>query len=263
MNKNEFEQFLNERAKESEIELSKENTEKLYIYMNNLLEWNERINLTAINDEKDIIVKHFIDSIFVNKFVDGNRLLDIGSGAGFPGIPLKIVNDDLEVTLVDAVNKKVKFMQDSIEKLQLKNIESLHARAEDLAHDNNYREQFDVVVSRAVSNMSTLVEYMLPFTKVGGKCLCLKGPNYEEELEISKNAIKKLGGKISNVISYSFPCISHLQDVAPKNGCKNPLQETVTKNDVINRYIIVVDKIHTTEQIYPRKQGKPLKEPIR
>ena len=205
--------------------------------MQNLLEWNKKVNLTAITDEKDIIIKHFIDSIIINKEIEGNTMLDIGSGAGFPGIPLKIINNKMNVVLLDAVNKKVTFMNDTINKLDLKNIIAIHGRAEDYAHDDNYREKFDIVISRAVSNMTTLVEYMLPFVSVGGKCLCLKGPSVQEELDSARNAIKILGGKIDKVCEY-----------------------TVENNE---RTLIIISKEKNTEQIYPRKQGKPLKEPLR
>ncbi len=236
MNKDEFGKFLMQKAKENDIELSKEMVSKFYLYMNNLIEWNEKINLTAIKNEKDIIIKHFIDSIVINEYADGDRLLDIGSGAGFPGIPLKIINEKMEVDLVDAVNKKVNFMNDSIEKLNLKNIKAMHVRAEEMAHERKYRESYDIVVSRAVANMSTLVEYMLPFVKVGGRCLCLKGPSCEEEINVSKNAIRKLGGQISKVIEYK-----------------------IEENE---RCLVVINKVINTEQTYPRKQGKPLKEPL-
>lgn len=236
MNREEFKSFLIQKASENNIQISDEAVEKFYLYMKNLIDWNQRINLTAIKDEKEIIIKHFIDSILVNKYIDGDRLLDIGSGAGFPGIPLKIVNRDLGVTLIDSVNKKVNFMKDSIDKICLENIEALHVRAEDLAHEREYREQFDTVVSRAVANMTTLVEYMIPFVRVGGKCLCLKGPNCEEEINSAKNAIRKLGGKIEEVIEY--------------------------KVDDNERCLVVINKIKNTEQTYPRKLGKPLKEPL-
>ncbi len=236
MEREEFHKFLLLKLEENNIKINNDDVNKFYLYMNNLLEWNQKINLTAIKSEKDIIVKHFIDSIIIDKYVNGNEVLDIGSGAGFPGIPLKIVNDNLNITLIDSVNKKVNFMNDSINKLKLKNIRAIHVRAEEMAHEKMFREKFDIVVSRAVANMSTLVEYMLPFVKVGGKCLCLKGPNCEEEINLSKNAIKKLGGKIEEVIEYK------LED-----------------ND---RCLVIIDKIKNTEQIYPRKQGKPLKEPL-
>ena len=168
--------------------------------------------------------------------INGNKILDIGSGAGFPGIPLKIANSELNVTLIDAVNKKVTFMNDTVDKLKLENIIALHGRAEDFAQDKNLRENFDTVISRAVANMSTLVEYMLPFVRIGGRCLCMKGPNSEEEIDASKNAIKKLGGRIEEIINYK-----------------------VEENE---RCLVVILKEKTTEQIYPRKQGKALKNPL-
>ncbi len=237
MEEKEILQFFKEKLSENNIEVSNEKLEKFILYMKNLQEWNTKINLTAIKDEKDIIIKHFIDSIFISKYLDGKRVVDIGAGAGFPGIPLKIFDDDLNITLLDAVNKKVLFMNDSITKLDLKNIIALHGRAEDYAHNKEYRECFDVATSRAVANMSTLVEYMLPFVKVGGSCLCMKGPNSEEEINEAKVAISRLGGHIEEVINYS------LED-----------------NE---RCLIVIKKIKKTEQIYPRNQGKPLKNPIR
>lgn len=229
--------FLKETALKYDISISEFELEKFYLYMMNLLEWNNKINLTAIKDEKEIIIKHFIDSIIINKYIIGKKIIDIGSGAGFPGIPLKIINEDLDMLLVDSVNKKVNFMKDSIDKLGLKNIEAIHVRAEELAHEAEYRERFDIVTSRAVANMSTLVEYMLPFLKVGGKCLCLKGPNSREEIEEARGAILKLGGNIGEIIEYSLE-----------------------END---RCLVVIHKLKNTEQTYPRKQGKPLKEPLR
>lgn len=229
--------FIEEKSKEIGIDLSKTEINLFYSYMQNLLEWNKKVNLTAITDEKDIIIKHFIDSIIINKEIEGNTMLDIGSGAGFPGIPLKIINNKMNVVLLDAINKKVTFMNDTINKLDLKNIIAIHGRAEDYAHDDNYREKFDIVISRAVSNMTTLVEYMLPFVSVGGKCLCLKGPSVQEELDSAQNAIKILGGKIDKVCEY-----------------------TVENNE---RTLVIISKEKNTEQIYPRKQGKPLKEPLR
>lgn len=236
MSEQEFKKMLIQSGEENNIEISENEAEEFYLYMKNLIEWNNKINLTAIKEEKDIIIKHFIDSIVISQYINENKVLDIGSGAGFPGIPLKIMNKDLDVTLIDSVNKKVTFLKDTIEKLKLKNIEAFHIRAEEMAHEKTHRETYDIVVSRAVANMSTLVEYMIPFIKVGGKCLCLKGPNSEEEINSSKNAIKKLGGKIEKIINYK-------------------LEEN-------ERCLIIISKIKSTEQTYPRKQGKALKEPL-
>ena len=158
--------------------------------MKELLEWNEKINLTAIKDEKEFVVKHFIDSLTIANLVSDNaKVIDIGTGAGFPGIPLKIVKDSIEITLVDSVNKKVMVLQDVINKLGLKNIDAIHTRAEDIAHKTEYRDCFDIATSRAVSNLTTLVEYLLPFVKVGGKVLCMKGPNCDVEIQDAKKAI--------------------------------------------------------------------------
>jgi len=211
--------------------------EKLFFLMNNLLEWNNRINLTAIKNEKDIILKHFVDSIYLKKYLNG-KVLDIGSGAGFPGIPLAIINDKLLFVSIDSVNKKISFQKDTIDKLNLENIESIHCRAENLAQDKKYREKFDFVVSRAVANMTTLVEYMIPFLKIGGKCLCMKGPNAEEEIEEAKKAIKLLGGKIEEVKEYK---------ISEEN----------------ERTLVIITKMSETPKEYPRGQGKPIKNPIK
>ena len=220
-----------------DIQINEEEIEKLHIYMKNLLEWNKIMNLTAIDDEEEIIVKHFLDSIIIHKYLVGKRGVDIGSGAGFPGIPLKIIDNELNILLVDSVNKKVNFMNDCISKLGLINIEAIHNRAEEIGQNSEYREQFEFATSRAVANMSTLAEYLIPLVKVGGKIYCLKGPNIEEELNEAKVAIEKLGGKIEKVEKYS-----------------------IENNE---RTLVIISKIKNTEQTYPRKMGKPLKEPIR
>ena len=202
MDKENFIKIMKQKLKENKIDLTDKQIELFYLYLMTLNDWNTKINLTAIKNEKDIIVKHFIDSIAFKDKIEGNRIIDIGSGAGFPGIPLKILMPEKDITLIDSVNKKVMFMNNVIQLLDLKKIESLHVRAEDLAYDKNYREKYDIAVSRAVANMSTLVEYMLPFVKIGGKCICLKGPNCNNEIEDSKKAIKILGGKIEEIIPY-------------------------------------------------------------
>ncbi len=237
MDKETFVDFMNKYNSKYNINISAESINQLYIYMKNLLEWNKVMNLTAITDEEDVIVKHFIDSLYVRRFIEGTKGIDIGSGAGFPGIPLKVSDKELEMILVDSVNKKVNFMNDSISKLDLKNIEAIHARAEELGQDNKYREKFDFAISRAVANMSTLVEYLLPLVKVGGKVYCLKGPNVEEELNVAKNAIRILGGKVEEVKTFS-----------------------IENNE---RCLVIISKIKNTEHLYPRKMGKPLKEPLR
>lgn len=236
MNEEDIKNSINNIFYKNDIEITSKQIEKLYLYMENLMEWNKKINLTAIKNEEDIIVKHFLDSVIIKDKIFENKILDIGSGAGFPGIPLKIMNDELNVTLIDAVNKKVNFMNDTIQNLKLKNIFSIHGRAEEFGHMIEYREKFDTVISRAVANMSTLVEYMLPFVKPGGKCLCMKGPDCEEEINNAQNAINKLGGKIEEIIKYR-----------------------VEENE---RYLVVILKVKNTGKLYPRLQGKPLKSPL-
>ncbi len=208
-------------------------------YKKLLISWNEKINLTAITDEDQIVLKHFIDSLTISKFIDDNsRIIDVGTGAGFPGIPLKIYNDTLKVTLVDALNKRIAFLDEAIQNLKLNEICAIHSRAEDLARVNGQRECYDYAVSRAVANLSTLVEYLLPFVKVGGECICMKGPNIEDEIDNSKNAIEILGGKIEKVEGLVLP-----------------------DSDMI-RNIIIIKKIRRTDFKYPRKAGIPVKKPL-
>lgn len=237
MEYNEFKNIVLEDLKYINKEIKEESINKLYLFMNNLIEWNKNINLTAIKDEREIILKHFIDSIYISDLIKG-KVLDIGSGAGLPGLPLKIIDENLELVSIDSVNKKINFQLDTIKKLQLKNIEALHVRAEELAHDNKYREKFDFVVSRAVANLSTLSEYMIPFVKVGGKCICLKGPNCEEEINDAKNAIRLLGGRIESVKEYKI-------------------------SEEIDRTIVIIYKEKNTNILYPRGQGKPSKNPLK
>ncbi len=233
----EFKSFFQEELKKNCLTLEVD-FEKFYRYMKELLAWNEKINLTAIKDEKEFVVKHFIDSLTIANLVPENsKVIDIGTGAGFPGIPLKIVRNDIEITLVDSVNKKVMVLQDVIEKLNLKNICAMHTRAEDIAHKIEFRESFDIATSRAVSNLTTLVEYLLPFVKVGGKVLCMKGPNYDIEVENAKKAISTFGGKIVDTVSMNI-------------------------DSELERHIVIIEKISNTPKKFPRGQGLPLKKPL-
>lgn len=235
----EFENIFKKECEKNNIELQKYEISKFYKYMLGIIEWNEKINVTAITDEKEFLEKHFIDSLTINKYLNkGKKLIDIGTGAGFPGIPLKIANPDLEVTLIDSVNKKLNVIREVSEEVELDKLEIVHTRAEDLANKLEYREQFDFATTRAVSNLSTIAEYMLPFVKIGGKAICMKGPNYEEELEQAKKAIHILGGKVEKV-------------------------ESLRLGEDNERNIVIISKISKTAAKYPRGQGKPLKEPIR
>ena len=238
MNLKEFNQIFEKECKKNNIKILEEKNEQFFQYMNLILEWNEKVNLTAIKDEKEFIVKHFIDSLTIDSLItDSKKLLDIGTGAGFPGIPLKINNPDINVTLIDSVNKKIMVLNDVIEKLGLEKTEALHVRAEELARENDYREKFDIVTTRAVSNLSTISEYMLPFVKIGGETICMKGPNIEQELKEAKNAIQLLGGQIEKIEKFNI--------------------------DDFERNIIIIKKVKNTNKKYPRGQGKPAKEPIK
>lgn len=239
MNIEEFSKELTKLASKIEIELSLDEIEKLYKFMNLLLEWNEKINLTAITEPEDIILKHFVDSITIKKYIKSeNKVLDMGTGAGFPGIPLKIISSDTNFTLVDSLNKRIIFLNEVCDKLKLDKIENIHSRAEELAKNKKYREQYDIVTSRAVARLVSLVEYMLPFVKVGGRCICMKGSNVDEELIEAKKAINVLGGEIEKVDKFLLP------------------------NSDIERNIVIIKKIKNTSSKYPRKPGTATKQPI-
>ena len=227
------------KLKEFNIEINEEQIKSFEKYMNLLLEWNEKINLTAITQPDEVKLKHFVDSLTVLKYInDDDKVIDIGTGAGFPGIPLKIMKGNTKITLLDSLNKRINFLNIVIETLILRNIQAIHGRAEEIARNKLYREKYDVTVSRAVANLSTLSEYMLPFVKVGGKCICMKGANVNEEIEKAKNAIKELGGEIERVDNF------YLSD-----------------NDN-ERNIIIIRKVKETSSKYPRKAGMPSKEPL-
>lgn len=239
MELNEFCKEIEKKSSKIDINLDNEICNKLYNYMNLLLEWNEKINLTAITDEKEIILKHFIDSFTINKFINsGDIMLDIGTGAGFPGLPIKIIRPEVDVFLMDSLNKRINFLNEVIESLQLKNIEAFHSRAEEMAKNNKFREKFDVVTSRAVAKLNILLEYMLPYTKINGKCLCMKGPNIEEEIKEAEKALKILGGEIEKI------------------------EKIILPDSNIERKIIIIRKKSATPLKYPRKAGMPTKEPL-
>lgn len=239
MDKKEFYEIIDKYAKELQIELNENQKEKFYLYMNLLIEWNEKINLTAIVEPKEVILKHFIDSLTISKYIEKNSYVaDVGTGAGFPGIPLKILREDLNIVLVDSLNKRINFLNEVIKELDLKKIKAIHSRAEEFGQNREHREKFDIVTSRAVANLSTLSEYLIPLVKIGGKSLCMKGPEIEEEINNAKKAIKILGGIISNVYQFNLP-----------------------QSD-IQRTIVEINKIKNTEKKYPRKAGTPAKEPL-
>ncbi len=189
----------------SEIKPTKQIVDNFIKYYNLLIEGNKICNLTAITDEDGVVEKHFYDSIFPQKYFSLNaKVLDIGAGAGFPSIPLKLVRNDLSFTLLDSLNKRINFLNNTIQTLNLKNIEAIHGRAEDFAKLSDYREKFDITTARAVANLKVLSEYCLPFVKVGGQFIAYKSGNCEEEINEAKQIIFELGGKISKVIDYNI-----------------------------------------------------------
>lgn len=223
--------MLKDLSRKLNIDLTNEQVEQFEGYQNLLLEWNEKINLTAITEENDIIIKHFIDSMTVSKYFKGNdKVIDVGTGAGFPGVPLKIVDKTLKITLLDSLNKRINYLNDVIEKLRFDNVETIHGRAEELSRNSKYREQYDVATARAVANLKTLSEYCLPFVKVGGYFVCMKGSDIEEELSNAKSHIEVLGGKIEEIESFVLP------------------------DTDMKRNIIVIKKIKNTDKKYPRKK---------
>lgn len=217
------------------IILSEEKKEKFSLFYNILKEYNEKFNLTAITEEKEVYIKHFIDSLLGEKCISGKKMIDIGSGGGFPAIPIKILKDDVFLTLVEATGKKCEYLKILSEKLELKNVEVINARAEELAFNKNYREKFDVCTARAVAKLNILCEYCLPYIKVGGEFVAFKGVA-TEEIKEAENAVKTLGGVIKKVERFDL--------------------EGATRD------IVLIEKIKPTEIKYPRSNGKIRKNPL-
>ena len=234
-----FKKELKSQCSKIKVNINDGQVLKFYKYMNMLIEWNEKINLTAIVEPKEIILKHFIDSLTVcNDINEGSSVADIGTGAGFPGIPLKILRPDIDVTLMDSLNKRINFLQIVIKELELNGIVAIHGRIEDFGKNKDFREKFDYSVSRAVANLSVLSEYMLPLVKVGGKCICMKGSSVDEELKKANKAIDILGGKLYDVNKFFLP------------------------DTDMGRNIVIIKKEKNTPSKYPRKPRIPNKEPI-
>ena len=232
--------YFKDSAAKMGIELSDLQLEQFNTYYEMLVEKNKVMNLTAITEFEEVVQKHFLDSISLIKVEKLNQdisIIDLGTGAGFPGIPLKIAFPELEICLADSLNKRVLFLNEVIEELELKKISAVHGRAEELARQKGYREQFDLCVSRAVANLSTLEEYCLPFVHIGGKFISYKSGEIEEEVQESKKACFLLGGKLKEV--YKFD-----------------LEES-------KRSFVVVEKVKTTTKTYPRKAGTPSKMPLK
>ena len=226
-----FEEKLDSKLKENQIYLSQDQLYKFKIYYKLLVEYNNKFNLTSITEEDDVIVKHFLDSLLGAKFVNRGRVIDVGTGAGFPGIPLKIMNNDIDLVLVDSVKKKVDFLQILVSQLDLKGVECIHSRIEDLAHEPDYREGFDFCVSRAVAPLNVLAEYMIPFLKVGARAYAYKSQQLDEELDKAKYGIMKLCGAVSNTYTYNI-------------------------NDM-DRKLLEIKKVSATPKEFPRGKNLP------
>lgn len=223
------------------IVLNDTQKEQFHRFYEILVEWNSFMNLTGITEYEEVNEKHFVDSVSLVKAVDLSKVktvIDVGTGAGFPGIPLKIAFPHLEIVLLDSLNKRVKFLNEVIEQLGLTGIRAIHGRAEDYAKQKEYREQFDLCVSRAVANLSTLSEYCIPYVNVGGMFIPYKSGEIDEEVETSKKAIHILGGKLSEVVKFRLPGTD------------------------IGRSFVRIEKIQNTSKKYPRKAGLPAKEPL-
>lgn len=238
---NDFQAVLRQGLAELQVDLTPRQLEQCQVYLELLLEWNQRINLTSITDEREIAVKHFLDALAGGRYIkweEAGTVLDLGAGAGFPGLVLKIWRPDYRFLLVDAVQKKVNFMTLVIEKLGLDGIEAVHGRAEELGRREEYRERFGMVVARAVAGLATLAEYCLPLVAVGGWFYAFKGPHVQEELAQGEKAIGLLGGRVEEVNCYRLPVSGD------------------------GRSLIAVRKISGTPARYPRRSGVPEKRPL-
>lgn len=232
--------FLQECANQIGIDLTDKQLAQFQTYYEMLVETNKVMNLTAITQKDEVIIKHFLDSIAVIAYMDLNhkKVLDVGTGAGFPGIPIKIVCPDAEVVLLDSLNKRVNFLNEVTTALELDGITAIHGRAEDMAREKAHRGQYDVVVSRAVANLATLSEYDIPFLKISGCFISYKSGNIDDEVKDSKNAIFLCGGKLNRVEKFTL------------------------KTTDMERSFVFIDKVKNTPKMYPRKSGTPAKQPL-
>lgn len=231
---------LNSITKQFGVELNDKQLSQFSMYYDMLIEWNKVMNLTAITELDDVIIKHFADSLLLAKYKNLNEnlnMIDVGTGAGFPGIPLKIAFSDLNITLMDSLNKRLKFLNEVITELKLDNIETVHARAEDGGRNSLYREKYDIAVSRAVANMAVLSEWCIPFVKMGGYFIPYKAGAVADEMKDGKKAIRILGGQVENIFTTNIPDTDN------------------------QRSFVFVKKISSTDKKYPRKPGSS-KKPI-
>mgnify|MGYP001569233062 CR=1 FL=1 len=237
----EYFDILNEASNNVGLKFDQKKYDQFMLYKDLIKEWNEKINLTAIKEDEAIVQKHFIDSMKVFKFdqlKNAKNVIDIGTGGGFPGIPMKIIKPEVNIVLLDSLNKRIIFLNEVINRLDLKNIKAIHGRAEDFAKEKQYREKFDVAVSRAVANLTVLSEYCIPYVKVGGYFVAMKGPAVEEEIKLSKNAIRMLGGQIEHI------------------------EKVQIEGSDLNHNLVIIKKISQTHKKYPRKAGIVAKDPL-
>ncbi len=235
-----FKEILLEQAKLSDIELTKQQVENFSRYYELLIEWNEKMNLTALTEPEDVALKHFCDSILLLKFAEipqNSSLIDVGTGAGFPSIPIKIIRPDIKLCLLDSLNKRLTFLAEVVKELELTGVQIVHSRAEDGSRKVELREKFDFATSRAVAQLNVLSEYCLPYVKVGGAFLAMKGKYSEEEIANAKNGIKLLGGKTTKVDTYNLA-------------------------DSSERTIINIKKVSKTDKAYPRTSAKIKSKPL-
>ena len=233
--------YIEEQAKLLDIVLTGTQAEQLYRYYELLVDWNRRMNLTGITEFQEVVQKHFIDSLSLvkaAKLSSVETLIDVGTGAGFPGLPLKIVFPHLKVTLLDSLNKRIQFLDHVIEQTGLEGVQTIHGRAEDQAKPGMLRESFDLCVSRAVANLSTLCEYCIPFVKIGGAFVSYKSGEVQEELDQARSALFLLGGKLEDCLTFWLP------------------------QSEIGRSLITIGKVGGTPKKYPRKSGLPSKSPL-
>ncbi len=241
MKNEEFIQILCKECEQQNITITQKQCVDLARYKDMLLEWNEKMNLTAITDEYEIIVKHFVDCLECTKVLKSEKnIIDVGTGAGFPGMVLAIYYPDKKFTLLDALNKRLVFLQEVVNELELKNVEIVHGRAEEVARKEEYKEVYDASVSRAVANLPVLLEYTSPFIQVGGRCIVMKGDSVEDEIKMSANALNTLKLKVEDKYNYSY----------------------VVNNEEYNRVILSIKKNANTPSKYPRNYGQIKKKPL-
>lgn len=234
-------ELLLQGAAELGLDMQEETAERFETYARLLVEWNEKMNLTAITEDREIVTKHFLDSLTLLSCglnMDNARMIDVGTGAGFPGLAVKLQCPSLRLTLLDSLAKRLKFLEAAAAEVGAKDVVFCHARAEDGGQDKTLREQFDIATARAVANLSVLAEYCLPFVKVGGVFAALKGPMAEEELQSAAGAVEKLGGKLREVRDVTIPFAQ------------------------LSHKIVLIDKVRPTPKQYPRKAGTPAKKPL-